>query len=614
MKSSRKIPESEQCYPGGDPTLTPKTGEAAKKPQPNSFALPIAIPDTKCYIRVGQVAVADRAARQMLGERRTMNATVNAGIYCRLSVEDENVSESESIQTQKAILTEYCDKHGFHIVDYYVDDGRTGTNFQRPEFQRMLEDIEAGKVNTVLCKDLSRFGRNYYEAGRYLDDYFVEKGVRFIAPGNNVDSAKGEYDLTVPFINMMNDYYARDISAKTRAAKEARAKQGMYMGSKAPYGYVKDPEDKHKLIEDPEAAEVVRRMFNMAADGNGYNHIARTLQQEGVLNPYSYEAQRNPNYLKGRKLTVDCRWHVTSVKSILTNPVYLGQCIACRRGSRKMHGKKLYRPEEDWIVVQGTHTPLISQEEWDQAQERLGARKRKCKTGEPQMFAGLLRCSDCGNALSFSAIKGDPGNGVFKCWYYMRYGKEYCTTHYITLKELTAVVLQDIRYQARFADHFRDTYVAELAAAQARKSAADMEAQKAAEEADACRLAQLDVITKKLLEQNALGAISDSQFVSLSQEYDRERREIEERQTACREEREALQEAIRNADQFADLIRSYTELDHLDRRILNRLIDKIVIHQRQRTEDGRRTQTVEIHYRFVGRIGIGMPPEVREIA
>lgn len=164
-----------------------------------------------------------------------MNTTVNAGLYARLSVEDETNSESESIQTQKAILTDYCREMGFHIVDYYVDDGETGTNFERPEFQRMLQDIEDGKINTVICKDLSRFGRNYYEAGMYLDKYFVEKNIRFIAIGDNVDSANGNYDLTVPFLNMMNDYYARGISAKTKAAKQARAKQGMFLGSKAPY-------------------------------------------------------------------------------------------------------------------------------------------------------------------------------------------------------------------------------------------------------------------------------------------------------------------------------------------------------------------------------------------
>ena len=185
-----------------------------------------------------------------------MNTTVDAGLYMRLSVEDEINNESTSIQTQRAMLTDYCREKGFRIVDCYVDDGETGTNFERPEFQRMLCDIEEGKINTVICKDLSRFGRNYYEAGMYLDKYFVERKIRFIAIQDNVDSAKGGYDLTVPFLNMMNDYYARGISAKTKAAKQTRAKQGMFLGSKAPYGYKKDPVDKHHLIVDEAVADI----------------------------------------------------------------------------------------------------------------------------------------------------------------------------------------------------------------------------------------------------------------------------------------------------------------------------------------------------------------------
>ena len=217
-----------------------------------------------------------------------MNATVNAALYARLSVEDETNNESTSIQTQKAMLMDYCREKGFHIVDYYVDDGQTGTNFERPEFQRMLRDIEAGKINTVICKDLSRFGRNYYEAGMYLDKYFVERKIRFIAIQDNVDSAKGGSDLTVPVINVMNDYYARSISEKTKAAKQTRAKQGMYLGSKAPYGYQKDPKDNHHLIIDQAVAGIVRRMFDMAEDGAGYFKISKVLQSEGIPNPKAY--------------------------------------------------------------------------------------------------------------------------------------------------------------------------------------------------------------------------------------------------------------------------------------------------------------------------------------
>ena len=541
-----------------------------------------------------------------------MNAAVHAGIYCRLSVEDETSQESESIQTQKVMLTDFCKNNGFHIVDYYIDDGETGTNFERPGFQRMLADIKAGKINTVICKDLSRFGRNYYEAGMYLDKYFVENNIRFIAPGNNVDSAKGGYDLTVPFLNMFNDFYARDISAKTKAAKETRAKQGMFLGSKAPYGYMKDPEDKHHLIVDEEAAKVVRRIFQMAADGAGYNRIAKTLQNEGIPNPYSYHAMKNPGYLAGRNLSIDTRWHVTSVQMILRNPAYRGDCVNCRQGNKIMHGRQLRRPEDEWIVVHDTHEALVSPEQWDQVQRLLGLRRKCCQDGDPQMFAGLLYCSDCGSALSFSKVhhKTKPDSGKFKCWYYSRYGTKYCSSHYITLEQLTAVLLDDIRRQAYYAKNFRLQYLQDLTAAQTKRDTEALAEKRGAMERDKARLSQLDQITRNLLEKNAMGMITDQQFAALNAQYADERTALEDRLGAYRSEEVEVDAAAMNAVRFAELVEDYLYIEELDARILNRLIEKIVVHQRQKEPDGSQTQQIDIYYRFLGQLQInpaGLP-------
>lgn len=535
-----------------------------------------------------------------------MNAAVHAGLYCRLSVEDDASQESESIQTQKAILTEYCRQHGYHIVDYYIDDGETGTNFERPGFQRMLADIDAGKINTVICKDLSRFGRNYYEAGRYLDKDFVERGVRFIAPGNNVDSAKGGYDLTVPFLNMMNDYYARDISLKTKAAKEARARQGMYLGSKAPYGYVKDPTDKHHLIVDEEAAKVVRRIFQMASDGMGYNKIARTLHEEGIPNPYSYYALQHPGYLPGRNLPIDTRWHVTSVQMILKNPAYRGDCVNGKVGNKTMHGKQRRKPSEEWIVVPNTHEALVSAEQFEQVQRIIGVRRKACEDGEPQMFAGLLYCADCGSALSFSRVhhKTKPDSGKFACWAYSRYGREYCTSHYITLEQLTAVVLDDIHRQAYFAQCFRFEYLQRLISAQTQRDAKEVEEKRRLMEKDQARLAQLDQITRNLLEKNAQGMITDRQFAAMNEQYASERDGLEQRLADYRETEQDVETATLNATRFAELVESCLRIEALDARILNRLIEKIVIHQRQKDERGTLCQQIDIHYRFMGMLPI----------
>jgi DNA invertase Pin-like site-specific DNA recombinase len=531
-----------------------------------------------------------------------MQATVNAGIYCRLSIDDPNTDESESIQTQKAMLTDYCHQHGFHIVDYFIDDGVSGTSFDRPDFRRMLDAIESGDINTVICKDLSRFGRNYYESGMYLDNYFIRKNIRFIAPGNSVDSANGAYNLSVPILNMMNDFYARDISAKTRDAKKARAKQGMYLAAKAPYGYIKDPADRHHLIVDEETAVIVRRIFDMAAHGAGYNRIARTLHAEGIPNPLTYFNQKNPDYYHSDYWKQGTQWHVTSIQSILNNPVYLG-CVAHNRvGSKVMNGKPEKKDRENWIVVEHTHEPLVSTEQWEIVHKQMESRRRTRKDGEPQMFAGLLYCSDCGSALSFSAVhrKTKPDGGQYKCWYYMRHGKEYCSSHYITLDQITAVVLDDIRRQARYAYLYHGQYLKTLKEAKTEQSVRQLQSRK--KEADKCkkRLAALDGILKKLLEQNAAGAITNERFAALSADYEQERQTLEETVADYEEAAQSARKGEEQAEQFVELIREYTDLDFLDARILNKLIDRIVVHQREKDAEGNLTQLVEIYYKFVG--------------
>lgn len=531
-----------------------------------------------------------------------MQATVNAGVYCRLSVDDPDTDESESIQTQKAMLTDYCHQHGFHIVDYFIDDGVSGTSFDRPDFRRMLDAIESGTINTVICKDLSRFGRNYYESGMYLDNYFIRKNIRFIAPGNSVDSANGAYNLSVPILNMMNDFYARDISTKTRDAKKARAKQGMYLAAKAPYGYVKDPADRHHLIVDEEAAVIVRRIFDMAAHGAGYNRIARTLHTAGIPNPLTYFNQKNPDYYHSDYWKQGTQWHVTSIQSILNNPVYLG-CVAHNRvGSKVMNGKTEKKAREDWIVVEHTHEPLVSTEQWEIVHKQMESRRRAQKDGEPQMFAGLLYCSDCGSALSFSAVhrKTKPDGGQYKCWYYMRHGKEYCSSHYITLDQLSAVVLDDIRRQARYAYLYHGQYLKTLKEAKAEQGVKQLQSRK--KEAEKCekRLAALDGILKKLLEQNAAGAITNERFAALSADYEQERKALEETVANYEKAAQSAREGEEQAEQFVKLIQEYTNLTALDARILNKLIDKIVVHQREKDAEGNITQLVEIYYKFVG--------------
>lgn len=533
---------------------------------------------------------------------------VKVGGYGRLSVEDRNAGESESIQTQKSIITDYCKEHGYVLVELFLDDGVSGTTFERPAFKRMIEAIERGEINTVVCKDLSRFARNYFEAGVYLHKYFIEKGVRFIAIGDHVDSANGNYGLNVPILNIMNYEYAQNISEKTRDAKKARAKHGMFLGSKAPYGYIRDPQDRHHLLVDEEAAGIVRRIFAMAEDGAGYNKIAKTMQNEGVLNPISYFIEKNPDYFTNGYYLHESKWHVTSVKAILTNPVYLGHTVNGRRTSKTMKGKSEKAPEENWIVAENTHEALTTPAQWENVQKQIAVRSRACKDGKPQMFAGLLYCADCGSALSYSRAprKTVPDSGQYKCWYYMRYGKEYCSTHYISEKQIKAVVLDAIRRNAQYARLYHNRYEKMLTAALAESAQGKLKDRKKEAEKARKRIETLDGIIRKLLEQNAAGAITDERFATLAAGYEQEQRELkavlDDYEAAARE----VDEAVIKAEQFTSLIEKYTDLQELDAHVLHTLIERIEVSQRETQPDGSKTQKVTIYFKYVGYVHIPM--------
>ena len=285
----------------------------------------------------------------------------SAAIYCRLSQDDGNAGESNSIQTQKTLLTQYCSEHHIPISGYYCDDGWSGTNFERPQFKQMIEDIEAGKIDTVIVKDLSRFGREYAQMGLYIEHYFEEKGIRFISVGENIDSKNGTDNLVFPFTNVVNSYYARQASAKTKAAHRARAKEGMFIGSRAPFGYNKDPNDRHKLIVDPPAAEVVQMIFHMFSEGIGYVKMTKILRERKILNPQAYFNRNHPTYYESDYWRKDFDWHASSIRAILNNPVYLGQTVFGRRKTKGFFDKRVVEaPEEEWIICKGTHPPLIS--------------------------------------------------------------------------------------------------------------------------------------------------------------------------------------------------------------------------------------------------------------
>ena len=540
------------------------------------------------------------------GKEAASMEKAQAAIYCRLSQDDGSLGESGSIQTQKAILTQYCQEHHMEIVDCYCDDGWSGTNFDRPAFQRMIGDIEAGRVNTVIVKDLSRFGREYAQMGLYIEHYFEEKGVRFLSLAENIDSSQGLNNLVLPFTNVINSLYARQASEKTKAAHRARAKNGMFLGSRAPYGYQKDPSDRHHLIVDPEAAEVVKEIFRMFADGIGYVRMTKILRERNILNPQAYFNQNNPDYYKHSDYwRKPFDWHATSVRAILNNPVYLGKLTFGKTKTKGFFDKRRVPTEEsDWIVVEHTHEPLVSQELWDTVHQMMKARRRENGSGHVQPFAGLVKCAGCGSSLNASYDKKKGKYTGFSCWVYKNYGKQRCTSHAIGWQTLNRLVLEDIRRNAQVAKLAAARYVGVLLRTKLEKEKGEtVRAERELKKAEK-RIGELDKILAKLYEDQALGKISEVRYQAMAPGYEAEQASLQERVSQLREQLAHTQEVQDNVEQFVPLIQKYTDIQELTPHILNELIEKIVVHEKKVEEDGSKSQMVEIHYKFVGCIDL----------
>lgn len=529
----------------------------------------------------------------------------NAALYCRLSVDDGNFGGSVSIETQKILLEQYCKDHSITNYTFYCDDGCSGTNFNRPSFKKMIDDIGNGKIDLVIVKDLSRFGRNYVETGMYVQQ-FTERNVRFIAADDNYDSLVNSDDLLFPIKNVVNEMYARDVSKKTKAAKKAKARDGQFIGSKAPFGYKIDPNDRHHLIVDEPAAQVVKRIFRLASEGVGYNKMAKIFREEKVLTPIAYFNLNNPDYFKSDYWRKEFDWHVTSIRAILNNEVYLGKLVYGKQRNKSMKSKeKVRNPKEDWIVVENCHEPIITQELWDTVHKILNAKHRPAKAGEVQMFAGLLYCSDCGHCLTYSQKQRKDGSyhGAYSCWMYKTHGKEYCASHYITFDTIYELVLIDIQRNLFQYRKNTDKFKSILS----RKYQSD--SQKQAEqitleyEQKQKRCEELDKIISRLYEDNVLGRIGDERYESMSQSYELEQVEIKKALPILKSKIDELKRQLDCADNFINVIKKYTIIDKLDAAILNELIDKIVVHHKEQAEDGRTFQQIEIYYRFVGKLG-----------
>lgn len=529
-----------------------------------------------------------------------------AAIYCRLSSEDGADHESMSIGNQRALLTEYVEKQGWEVVDTYIDDGFSGTNFDRPGFQRMIADIEKGRINLVITKDLSRLGRNYIMCGQYTEIYFPERHVRYIALNDGVDTLNqtSSMDIT-PFKHILNDMYAKDISTKIKSTLHTKARRGEYLGALDPYGYLRHPDDKHKLIINEETAPIVRRIFEMSAAGMGSRSICTVLNDEGILSPAEYTRFRKHDPTKDGEFVRKRFWCQTYLRSILKNEMYVGCMVQGRQYTPSYRSKKREPvPKEDWIVVPDMHEPIVTRELFDEAQKKMQARKKVIKPlDEPRLFSGLFYCEACGTAMR----QHTTGNGkytYFICGKHHAIGKLACSSHYINYDIFYQVIQEDIRRNAKlFSEDSEQAAkkLMELKCADEQKQAAKMKRDLTSSKK---RLADLDVKLKRAYEDNMNGKLPDHIFSMFIADYDAERAGLRSSISDMEKALEKVRDAKSDIDRFAALIKKYTSFEELDRFMLNELIDRITIYETPGMGRNRigKEKTITIYYKFVGAI------------
>lgn len=531
-------------------------------------------------------------------------------LYCRLSRDDDNEGDSNSIQHQKQILEKYAKDHSITNYKFYVDDGYSGTSFNRPGFQEMLADIEAGYVDCVIVKDMSRFGRNYLEVGMYTEIMFPDKDVRFIAINDGVDSARDDNDFT-PFRNIINEWYAKDTSKKIRAVFRAKGLSGKRLSTQTPYGYLKG--ENGQLIEDTETAPVVRLIFRLAVEGNGPGKIARILREKQIVTPGTLEFHRtgrtsryNPEF--------PYQWHESTVVNILEQKDYLGNTYNFKTTKKSYKSKKVIRnPEEKQVVFENTHVALIDQETWDLVQKARQNRRRPTKMGDMGMFSGMVYCADCGNKLHLCRTKSwDRSLDNYVCGTYKRRRGE-CSAHYIRSTVLETLVLDNLQKVIAYVRDYENDFVQQVTENKAAEQMQMLSVSKRQMEQQMRRIAEIDNIIKRLYEDNLNGKLSDSRFSKMSADYEQEQRTLENSNAELKCMVDTCEEQSLNIKSFLKCVRKYTEPCELTPDMLHELVEKIIVYAPDKSS-GHRTQQIDIYYNFVGKIPLSKEVATRQTA
>lgn len=529
----------------------------------------------------------------------------NTALYLRLSRDDELQGESGSIQTQRMMLRQYAEEHGLTVVGEYIDDGWSGTNFDRPGFQRMIDDIEEGKINCVVTKDLSRLGRNYILTGQYTEIYFPSKGVRYIAVNDNVDTLNGESELA-PFLNILNEMHARQTSKKVKAAMRTRFANGAHYGAYAPLGYIKDPDKSGHLLVDPETKWIIEKIFDLAVHGHGAASITHILVDEKVPTPGWLNFQRYgtfANIYAGASEEKSYAWTVAQVKSILKEETYIGHSVHNKQSNISFKNKKKVRkPQEEWYRVENTHEAIISEEVFQKVQELIASRRRRQKNGTTQIFSGLVKCADCGWSLAYGV--NSQNKNPYAHYHCSKYGQglRQCSMHYIRYDVLYAYVLARLQYWSMLAQKDEDKLLKRLLNASDRERNSAKKKQAAELKKAEKRKAEVDGLFAKMYEDWSAGRITEYNFNMLSEKYQNEQKELETKIRQLHETMEAAVQTAADAEKWIALMKQYVNPVELTAELLNTLIEKITVHEAVKGEDGSREQEVEIYYRFIGKI------------
>ena len=530
-------------------------------------------------------------------------------LYCRLSRDDEMAGESNSIKNQKSILSKYAQDNNFQNIKFFVDDGYSGTTFTRPAFMELMELAESGKIGTIIVKDHSRLGRNRLIVGQLLEEDFVRLNIRYIAIMDNIDSSKGLNDF-LPIQDWFNEMHAKNTSQKVRAVLKNKGETGISLANNVPYGYKKDENDNAKWLVDETSAEVVKEIFNLFIQGHGTFEIARILKERKILTPSEYNASISTN---SNNQEYKYKWCGTTVAGILDRQEYIGDTVNFKCTTRSYKDKtRVNLPKEDRKIFKNTHEPIIDEYTWNIAKQLRNNRKKRAKSGKKSIFSGLLFCNDCGKKMYFqSPVVDVRSKDHYRCSSYKN-DTSACTSHYISDETLQIIVLENIQRVISYMKDYEDLFIKEQLAKSTQNELKQISKNKKELEKAKKRVIEIDNLFMHIYEDNVSGKITDDRFRNLSFNYDKEQQELKIKIEQLSKDIENTEKKDTDITEFISNVKKYTEITKLSPEILNELIEKIVIHQKEKV-NGKKVQEIDIYYRGVGIISFPISAQDIEI-